>query len=442
MSGVDALIAAHDDVVRDALRAVLAGDPAVVIESPPGAGKSYLVELAVSSAVLIAAERAAVATQTNSQAVDIAHRMAVAYPQMPVVLLTRKGMSTPPRLAGLANVRVVDAPADVPGGPAAIVATRAKWSSVDPGGANWEPVDLLVVDEAWQMADFAYAFIAGLAPRHLLVGDPGQIPPVVNADVRRWEDRPDGPHRPAPEALLARHRDAVTLLRLPSSRRLGAETVEMIQPSFYPQLPFGSSRPATRLVATGSPTDPTVDPVLGLATSGEMSLAVLGDGGQVRLLDREMADTIARVVRGALESTSVERGGVTVPLTPDRVAVVTAHVNQTAAVRLALSGVSGVNVDTAERHQGLEADLVVVWHPLSGRVEATRFATEAGRLCVMTSRHRAACVVVAREHVAGVIDAGPVTEGRTLGGSDPSWDGWKANDALWRRLHDGRAVTL
>ena len=57
---------------------------------------------------------------------------------------------------------------------------------------------------------------------------------------------------------------------------------------------------------------------------------------------------------------------------------------------------AGVTVDTANRLQGREYDLTVVLHPLSGRRDATAFHLESGRLCVLTSRHRHACVVVAR----------------------------------------------
>ena len=77
----------------------------------------------------------------------------------------------------------------------------------------------------------------------VLVGDPGQIAPVVTGDSRRWQHWAAGPQRAAPEALLAAYPEAVTRLRLPCTWRLGPETTALIQPAFYADLPFRSARP-------------------------------------------------------------------------------------------------------------------------------------------------------------------------------------------------------
>ena len=85
------------------------------------------------------------------------------------------------------------------------------------------------------------------------------------------------------------------------------------------------------------------------------------------------------------------------PLTADRIAIGAAHRDQVATIRAFLPpSAAGVTVDTANRLQGREYDLTVILHPLSGRQDATAFHLESGRLCVLTSRHRHACVVVAR----------------------------------------------
>ena len=71
-----------------------------------------------------------------------------------------------------------------------------------------------------------YADLGGLNPlsaQVVLVGDPGQIAPVVTGDARRWQSWAAGPQRPAPEALLAAYPDAVTQLRLPHTWRLGPD---------------------------------------------------------------------------------------------------------------------------------------------------------------------------------------------------------------------------
>ena len=99
------------------------------------------------------------------------------------------------------------------------------------------------------------------------------------------------------------------------------------------------------------------------------------------------------------------------PVTASRIAIGTAHRDQAKAVRAGLGGaLADVTVDTANRLQGREFDVVIVLHPLSGRRDATAFHLEAGRLCVLTSRHRHACIVVARAGIPELLDAHPSTE--------------------------------
>ncbi len=136
-----------------------------------------------------------------------------------------------------------------------------------------------------------------------------------------------------------------------------------------------------------------------------------------------------------------ERADGPVPLTPDRVAVGTAHRDQAAAVRAALHDLGvppGVTVDTANRLQGREYDLTVVLHPLSGRPDATAFHLETGRLCVLASRHRHACVVVCRAGVAELLDEHPSTEPVQLGVTVKFPDGWEAMMATWDHWSEHR----
>ena len=100
-----------------------------------------------------------------------------------------------------------------------------------------------------------YADLGGLGPlsaQVVLVGDPGQIAPVVTGDSRRWRDVPAGPQRAAPEALVAAYPESVTRLRLSSSWRLGPQTTALIQPAFYADLPFTSARPPRHIQLDGA----------------------------------------------------------------------------------------------------------------------------------------------------------------------------------------------
>jgi superfamily I DNA and/or RNA helicase len=116
-----------------------------------------------------------------------------------------------------------------------------------------------------------------------------------------------------------------------------------------------------------------------------------------------------------------------------------AHRDQADRIRQALAqaepAVAGmIKVDTANRLQGAEFDITIVLHPLSGRRDATTFHLEAGRLCVLTSRHRHACVVVARAGIPDLLDAHPPDEAMHLGVPAKFPDGWEANQTVLAHL--------
>lgn len=79
-------------------------------------------------------------------------------------------------------------------------------------------------------------------------------------------------------------------------------------------------------------------------------------GFAVRLLGRG-AEVASELTDGEFES-----------LRPDRIAIGVPHTVQRDAVRDALDAaeITGVRVDTANRLQGLEFDVVLAWHPLAG----------------------------------------------------------------------------
>src|SRR6185312_2325962 len=114
-------------------------------------------------------------------------------------------------------------------------------------------------------------------------------------------------------------------------------------------------------------------------------------------------------------------------------------------VRAALARTSSpsaprVAVDTANRLQGREFEVVIVVHPLSGRRDATAFHLEAGRLCVLTSRHRQACIVVARTGIGDLLDSHASTEPVHLSVEAKFPDGWEANQVVLSKLAEHRVA--
>ncbi len=88
---------------------------------------------------------------------------------------------------------------ELPAHPAIVVATVAKWGLVNLD----RPFEVLFVDEAWQMSWADFMPLGQVSGRFVLIGDPGQIPPVVSIEVQRWETSPRAPHMPTPEVILA-----------------------------------------------------------------------------------------------------------------------------------------------------------------------------------------------------------------------------------------------
>lgn len=426
-------------------REVLLTQPDVkqlVVDSPPGAGKTGVVERLAVQGSAIQGERVMIATQTNAQSFDLAERLARGWPRYQVFLFVKRGLPVPPSVAELPNLKRIRSLKELPQGPAVVIANASKWGFVDEGD-----FDLLIVDEAYQLRDSQFVQIAGLADRHILVGDPGQIAPVVSSDVSRWQSMVDGPHVPAPKALLRRRPHSVLRMTLPVSRRLPEDSVEYVQPSFYPNLDFVStSKSEDRRLEVEIPGNHLWDSTIGRLAEGQtMLMAELPERltGEFDLeLSGQIAEFVSRLLslQGKIIDDSSE-----IELTADHVGVVCAHRSQVYAVQEALGPEFGdVYVETAERYQGLERRIMVVHHPLSGRVSASDFQLDVGRLCVMLSRHRVACLIVCRGGLRERLSNTPLPVDRILGVEEnQAWEGQQAQRVLLDKLDSaGRIVTV
>ncbi|MFD3560237.1 AAA family ATPase [Streptomyces sp. NPDC058686] len=428
---------ATDAILRDTLHGTARG---TVVDSPPGAGKSTLVvraalELAEAGRPLM------VIAQTNAQVDDLVLRLAEKNPELPVGRL--HSSDTDPydkALDDLANVRKSTKAGDLAPLPV-VISTAAKWAHVK----DIDPWQHAIVDEAYQMRSDALLAVAGLFERALFVGDPGQLDPFAIVGAEQWAGLSYDPSASAVTTLLA-HNPELPQHRLPVSWRLPASAAPLVSGAFYPYTPFrsgtdhGDRRLGFEVASDGSGPDRVIDEA---AESGWGLLEL--PAGHTPRTDPEAVRALAQVVRRLLERggvTESERGPDPSPLTADRVAVGTAHRDQAAAVRSALAdlGVTDVTVDTANRLQGREFDVTVVLHPLSGRPDATAFHLETGRLCVLASRHRHACIVVCREGVPALLDDHPSTEPVQLGVTVKFPDGWEAHHAVLARLAEHRVA--
>lgn len=384
-------VALSTDVTRRVLAASYE-NALTIIKAPPGAGKSYT----CSSMVALHhadGRRVAVATPTRSQGYDLARTIGERFPHIPVIWA---GDGAPDDLRQVSSTR------DLPDGPHVAVATVAKWAYHPDAYAY----DLLVVDEAFQVTDAAFARIAALADQMVLMGDPGQIAPVVTVDVAQWAADSDSPVRPAPDAVLARH-PQVPVIELPATWRFGPDSARIVSAGFY-DWQWGSNRPAGHLEIAGGP--------MGMfGPEQEIGGLRLPAATGLRRSDPALATAVADL------AADVRARGQIVTETGVRpvgeMFVVAAHIDQVAAARAATAHIPDVVVDTAERLQGRQADVVFAWHPASGLAKAGDFQRDAGRLCVMLSRHRYAAMLIYRD---GTLELPVTASGRTLAaGSDP-----------------------
>lgn len=434
-----AKLKAHRDAVLSELLAhVERRAPLVILRAPPGSGKTYASTYALALSVR-QGRRVAVATFTNAQADELAARLAKRFPSVCVVRWVKSGGESE---ADCSGARVVDDSKDIPAGPCVVVATATKWAMSKP-----PTFDALFVDEAWQITWADFTLLGKLAPTFVLVGDPGQIEPVVTTDVARWETSRRPPHRAAPDVLLADGGTAPVLLSLPVTSRLPYDSARLVQ-RFY-DFEFDSwcdegERSLSLSKRAGGAKGDAIDAALESLGSGSVTALTLPtpDEGPSED-DPDLALTVADLVRRALArgATAVDREGARV-LAPEHIGVVATHRAMNARIALALGELAGrVKVDTPERWQGLERELMVAVHPLSGTRDLSGFGLTTGRLCVMASRHKYGLVLVSRDHVGDTLRACVPPADHRLGTEDDAGRGLARHEGVWQWLVErGRVV--
>lgn len=430
-----------EDVAADLLSRAHRG---VIVDSPPGAGKSTLV-VELSGRLAATGERVMIVAQTNEQVDDLVARLANAHPTLIIGRLTAGDYEVPERLAPLRGPNLAFSSKLPELAPAGIVlATAAKWALVKEGEFSWA-----ILDEAYQMRSDG---LLAVAPRFahgtaLFVGDPGQLDPFATVDTDAWAGSPWDPSDSA-VAVVRAHNPHLPVHRLPYSWRLPATAAPLVAKAFYPFTPFdaGSDLEDRSLTYSAGSSGSPIDEALDDAADMGWSWFGLPAAHTIRT-DAEAVEACAALADRLVQrrATAVDHAaGYERVVTPDRIAIGTAHRDQAAAIRAALArpdraerGLTDVTVDTANRLQGREYDVTIVLHPLSGRRDATAFHLETGRLCVLLSRHRHACIVVGRAGIADLLDAHPHAEPVRLGVPVKFPDGWAAHQAVLAHLGAG-----
>ena len=246
----------------------------------------------------------------------------------------------------------------------------------------------MVVDEAYQATFASVAAAAAKVPQLLLVGDPGQIGPVVTVDTSVWERMPDAPHRRAPEVFKSR--DDAACFSIRESYRLGPRSVAAVAPLY--DFRFTSARPPRSAVNRDGELLPEI---------AALEVPLSSDPDNETTI-RAVADRSAGLVGVTLTGpgTDPARNPITLSwaASPADVAVVVSRNSQVSIVTglLAERGLVGcpkageITVGTADSLQGGQWPLVVALDPAAAVGADNDHAMSLGRLGVMISRHTTA----------------------------------------------------
>lgn len=342
------------------------GAPIVIVDSPPGAGKTTLVVDIVAYLKERSDLKMIIACYTRRAAYDIAARIAAELgPDKdgnPQVALGIKDMEPP---AGVGKGGAAAGGRNIP-----IVRTVASCKISPP------ECDLFIIDEAYQVT-FNDASAAGdQADQLLMVGDPGQIGPVVSADVSAFRGREIAPHMRAPEVFATM--EGAVVHALTTTYRVGQETVDAIAPLY--NFSFDSARPDRFL------TDADGDRVSEINSMEVDSPTSFDDLNLLVKIARYTAGLIGvDLVEYDSEGSAFRR-----ELEPSDICVVVAHNAQASGITAILRTLKadGITVLTADKAQGGQWHAVVALDPCVGVSTAGTHQVSPGRLCVMASRHK------------------------------------------------------
>ncbi len=441
------VVAEADRIVDRAIADLLSSTPGprgVHVTSPAGGGKSHLISRAAGRA-RAQHLRVAVAAPTNDQAFNLVRTIAQHHGGkggQTITFVPASGRSLPDAVRPLPGVRELGA--RTASGESLIVGTLDKLGDAFSRG-SLAPFDLLLIDESYQADAGKYYSVGDLAPKHLLVGDAGQISPFSTIeDPCRWRGLPEDPLQTA-VGVLRRNHTGTAVYGLPITRRLDDRAVQVAR-LFYPDLPFAPAvLPGVRELRlskdnTAPRRSTRLDAALDLAVQTGWSHIELPRAA-VLPADPETVKLLAGLVRRLFDRSPevrCERQPDLVRLRPEQVAVGVSHNDQKDFLRFALDalGLGEVVVETVNKLQGLEFEVVCVWHPLAGLTKADGFHLDPGRLCVLLTRHRQVCILVGRAGDRELLEdqVPPPTEAYLGWDPDPVLDGWEIHQQIFTAL--------
>lgn len=379
---IDDPILSAGSPARRTLAHVWSGDEVVILSSPPGAGKTEVITSIAPYLDIVAGRSVTIATPTIAGAYDLAVRLKEKVERLnekndrDTTVILVGGSFNPRKSRGVAVERS-HKPANGAICVRTIAATKLARSETD----------VLIVDEAYQSTALDVREAAAYARQLLLVGDPGQIGPVITIDTIAWDSLPDSPALRAPE-MFETWPNAVKL-HLETTFRLGPSTTQAIQCLY--DFPFTSSRPEAdvegleevEVLSLGSPTTPA-------------------DLNTMREVVRIAEDMVGR---------EYTYGSKIRTITSADIAIIASRNEQVSMLEsLASRRLRKTTVGTADSLQGGQWPIAVAVDPLLGAHEASGHALTQGRLCVMCSRHIGHLSFVTSDNVNLLLDEADITK--------------------------------
>lgn len=440
----ESVIARANATIEKAIQEILDAGPrrAVVGVAPAGAGKSYAIGTAVQRARR-ASLRVAVATPTNEQAFALVSALADRMKRETITFVPASKVSLPQEHCRRNVEEKIAKDVAMDG---VLVGTLNKLGDAHARG-DLGPVDLLLIDEAYQANAVHYYLVGDLADRHLLMGDSGQLAPFTSApEGDRWRGLAEDPLLTAVEVVRRNH-PTTSVHRLPVTRRLDPRAVPVAQ-AFYPDHPFKAAvlsgvRKLSLHSAPGKKSHILEDESLERASRTGWAHIEMPTSA-VLTADPETAELIRRLTVRLFErepTVACEDRSRPAALRPENVAVAVSHNDQKDLLRSILedAGLGEVHVDTANKLQGLTFELVIAWHPLAGLTDVDPFHLDPGRLCVMLTRHRHACIVVGRAADRDLVEGIPPATPSFVGwDSNPALEGWYVHESVFQALEPHR----
>ncbi|MER6669931.1 TM0106 family RecB-like putative nuclease, partial [Amycolatopsis japonica] len=363
------------DLVNTVIEAVEALDGSTLaVQGPPGAGKTYLAGRLIAK--LVRAGKTIAVTSTSHKAVE--NVLSAALKNAPDLPCAKRAKRTPDPAA----------PWEQPKTNPALVKWREEHDTGHlVGGTAWtfanaaireEPFDLLIIDEAGQFALADALAVSMCAKNLLLLGDPQQLPQVVQ-----------GTHPAGAEASALGHLIGEADI-IPAELGYFLDETRRMHPAVC--APVSRLSYAGRLHSHPSAAERAIDGV----ESGLYLAEVDHHGNTTRSV--EEAEAVTALV-AELHGRAWTDHGEPRPLGDEDILVVAPYNLQARVVARALdeAGHPGVRVGTVDRFQGQEAPVVITTMTSSSAVDLPRgldFLLSRNRLNVALSRAQALAIVV------------------------------------------------